>query len=98
MEDYRNADRYLRAKEKVTAMKGFYSHLAVYLIMVPIFIWLNYMSTSFPWAIFPIVGWGMGVCGHAFETFGWNPFLGKDWEQRKIREFMEEESNNNMFL
>ena len=97
MEDFKKADRYIRAKERVTEIKGFYSHLFIYLIMIPIFIWMNYRSTSFPWAIFPIVGWGMGIIGHAVEAFSWNPILGKDWEQRKIREFMEEENRTNRF-
>lgn len=83
--------RYARAKEKVTKLRDFYSHLTIYLIFVPIFVILNIMTTPFPWAIFPIAGWGLGVLGHAADTFSWNPFLSKDWEQRKIREFMERE-------
>ncbi|NNJ82097.1 MAG: 2TM domain-containing protein, partial [Flavobacteriaceae bacterium] len=71
---------------------GFYIHFSIYLIMVPVFIFLNMKSTSFPWALFPIGGWGLGVLGHASEVFAWNPFFGKDWEERKIRKFMDEDS------
>lgn len=82
------------AKEKVEKLKGFYSHFTIYLIFIPIFICLNYFGGSnFPWAIFPIVGWGFGVAGHASETFGWNPFFGKGWEERKIKEFMDNDSS-----
>jgi hypothetical protein len=56
-----------------------------------VFIYLNYISTSFPWALFPIVGWGAGVIGHAMEVFGYNPFLGKGWEERQIRKYMNED-------
>jgi hypothetical protein len=29
--------------------------------------------------------------GHATETFGWNPFFGRQWEERKIKEIMEKD-------
>jgi len=82
-----------RAKEKVKALKGFYTHLAIYLIFVPFFIFLNFRSTNFPWAIFPIAGWGLGVLGHPTETFGWNLFFGKNWEERKIREYIDNDKS-----
>lgn len=89
--EYISAKRYERAKKHVEELKGFYIHFSIYLSMVPVFIFLNLKSTGFPWAIFPIVGWGMGVIGHAMEVFNWNPFLGKDWEERKIRKLMKED-------
>lgn len=81
-----------RAKQYVEKLKGFYIHITIYFIFVPVFIWLNYQSNSgFPWAIFPILGWGFGVFGHASETFQWNPFFNRSWEERKIRKYMEED-------
>lgn len=91
-DSYISEKRYERAAEHVKKLKGFYGHLAVYSIFVPVFIYLNFISGSdFPWAIFPIAGWGFGVLGHASETFEWNPFFNKDWEARKIRQYMEED-------
>lgn len=82
--------KYKLAKKRVEKLKGFYIHFALYLLFVPVFIYLNYISQAgFPWALFPIAGWGMGVMGHAAETFNYNPFFGKDWEERKIRELMD---------
>jgi len=89
---YISEKKYELAKEQVEKLKGFYVHFAIYLVFVPIFIWLNYQSgTNFPWALFPIGGWGFGVAGHAAETFNWNPFFGKGWEERKIKELMDKE-------
>ncbi|GAA0872289.1 histidine kinase [Gangjinia marincola] len=82
---------YERAKERVEELKGFYIHFSIYLLMIPVFIWINTQSTSFPWAIFPIVGWGFGVGGHAMEVFNYNPILGKDWEERQIKKYMDED-------
>ena len=80
--------KYQRAQQRVTEIKEFYHHLTTYLIFVCIFIALNLYTTSFFWAIFPIVGWGIGVMGHASNTFRWNPFFSKEWEQRKIDEYI----------
>jgi len=86
-------DKFERAKKKVAKLRDFYGHLMIYLIFVVVFIWLNMRSGGFPWAIFPIAGWGFGILGHAAETFDYHIFFGKDWENRKIRQFMEEEDD-----
>lgn len=90
-ESYLSGKKYERARKQVEELKGFYVHFSIYLIMIPVFVYLNYISTSFPWALFPILGWGAGVSGHAMEVFNYNPFLGKNWEERKIREFMDKD-------
>ena len=86
-----NEQRYQRAKDRVEKMKGFYVHAAIYAIFVVFFIYLNVQSTGFPWALFPIGGWGLGVLGHANEAFEYSFFFGKKWEQRKIMEILREE-------
>lgn len=91
--EYISEKRYERAKKHVENLKGFYVHFSIYLIMVPVFIYLNLQSTGFPWALFPILGWGLGITGHAMEVFNYNPFLGRDWEERKIRELMRKDRN-----
>ncbi len=83
--------RYQRAKEQVDKIKGFYIHASIYAIFCLVFIWLNLQSSYFPWAIFPIAGWGLGVLGHASDTFEFNLFFGKDWEKRKIEEIMKKD-------
>ncbi len=84
--------KYKLAKKRVEKLKGFYIHLLIYILFAPVFIYLNYISNAgFPWALFPIVGWGIGVMGHAVETFNYNPLFGKNWEERKIRELMDKD-------
>ena len=90
-ETYISGKKYDRAKKHVEQLKGFYIHFAIYLIMLPVFIYLNFISTGFPWALFPILGWGAGISGHAMEVFNYNPFLGRNWEERKIRELMDKD-------
>lgn len=82
-------ERYLKAKERVEAIKGFYCNLMAYCIVIPFLIWLNLRTTSFLWVLFPIFGWGFGLLMHGMEAYGTNPLWGKRWEERKIREFMD---------
>lgn len=93
--DFRKEEAYLRAKKKVDAMIGFYWHFAAY-IVVNVFLILviglnsNQGFTGFgtyATAIF----WGIGLLFHFLGVFGKNIFLGKDWERRKIEEFMKKE-------
>ena len=88
---YIQEKRYQKAKERVEAIKGFYGNLTAYCIVIPFLIWLNLRTTSFPWVIFPILGWGFGLTMHAMEAFAYNPLWGKRWEERKIRELMEKD-------
>ncbi|WP_335964448.1 2TM domain-containing protein [Galbibacter sp. PAP.153] len=90
-EDYIRDKRYKRAKERVDAIKGFYGNLTAYIIVIPCLAWLNYQTTSFPWIIFPTLGWGFGILMHAMEAYGYNPLWGKRWEERKIKELMEKD-------
>ena len=83
--------RYEKAKEKVEAIKGFYGNLTAYIIVIPSLAWLNYVTTSFPWVVFPMLGWGLGLLLHGMEVYGYNPLWGRRWEERKLRELMEKE-------
>ena len=83
--------RYEKAKERVEAIKNFYSNLFSYCIVIPFLWWLNYRTTSFTWAIFPTIGWGFGLIMHGLEAFAYNPLWGKRWEEKKIKELMEDE-------
>ncbi|WP_350285380.1 2TM domain-containing protein [uncultured Croceitalea sp.] len=81
--------KYKRAKERVECIKSFYTHAVVYAIVISFLVYINYRTTSFVWVVFPAVGWGLGLVGHGLKAFGQNLFLGKDWEERKIKEYMD---------
>lgn len=69
-----------RAKEKA----DFYTHFGVY-ISVNVFLIVMWYVTlgpeGFPWFIFPLFGWGIGVVGHAVSTF-----YGESYIERKTKE------------
>lgn len=83
--------RYIKAKERVEAIKGFYSNLLAYSLVIPFLWWLNFRTSDFLWAFFPTLFWGFGVLAHGLEAHGRNPLWGKRWEERKIQEFMDDE-------
>ncbi|MCE2611783.1 histidine kinase [Flavobacteriaceae bacterium D16] len=88
-EVYIEDKRYQKAKERVEAIKSFYGNLIAYCIVIPVLAYLNYRTTSWPWVIFPAVGWGFGLLVHGMEAYGYNPLWGKRWEEKKLRELME---------
>lgn len=99
MKRYEKQDSYLRAKERVLAIKDFYGALFAYCIVIPFLFWLNWRTTGFgfPWAIFPAVGWGFGLIMQGMAAYGYNPLWGKQWEARKIRELMSEDDGRTTF-
>ncbi|MBP8792970.1 MAG: 2TM domain-containing protein [Lutibacter sp.] len=94
--EFTEEQRYLRAKKKVEKMKGFYGNLLSYVFVIPFLIFINLkFSPEFQWFWFPMVGWGIGVLFHAFGVLDHNFILGRDWEDRKIKEFMEKDDLHN---
>lgn len=88
--DYTND--YLRAQKKVEDIKGFYGHLAGYAVTILILMMINLITyPQHLWFLYPAAGWGIGVAFHYMAVFGVVPFLGSDWEERKIREILQKE-------
>lgn len=97
MEPLLNEDqqKYQRAKKRVEEMRGFYGNLSAYLVMSVFFVILNVLtSPGHYWFYWPMLGWGLGVVFHGLKVFNYSPLLSKDWEERKMREFMEKEEEN----
>lgn len=92
---------YLRAKKKVETLKGFYSHLLVFILLNMGIILVsanvfndkpidfakgsNYITLFF---------WGIGLVSHAIYVFFVMNFknnLLKRWEEKKIKQLLEED-------
>jgi len=88
--------KYEIAKKQVKKIKGFYTHLFAY-IVVNLFFIINKalnrgLDEFFSFSTFSIAFyWAIGLFFHAFNVFVKDIFLGKNWEERKIKEFLEEE-------
>jgi len=82
----RDAER--RARKRVREMRDFYSHLATYLVVNLLLVSINLWTGGYFWAIWPLMGWGIGLASHAVEVFGLFGIGSKDWEERKVRELV----------
>ncbi len=86
------AIKYQKAKERVEAIKGLYTHLTVYAVVNLILFSINMIvSPNGLWFFWPLMGWGIGLAMHALTVFGFGRGFAADWEERKIRELMEQE-------
>ncbi len=88
-----------RIRKRVKALSGFYKHAMIYLVVNLALIAIKFFTLdpgeefwdfgTFATAFF----WGIGLAFHALGVFTENVFFGKDWEERKVREFMEKEKH-----
>ena len=95
---------YEAAQKKVNKLKGFYIHLLVYLVVNVMIIYTNYTYAKSTTSFFEFRNfstafwWGIGLLAHGFNVFSVDLIFGKDWEERKIRELMNREKDNNDFV
>ncbi|MCL6294348.1 histidine kinase [Jejuia spongiicola] len=88
-------DSYMRALNHVDELKGFYYSLISYCLVIPFLIFINYRTFwGFQWFWFPMFGWGIGLAIQAFRVFVNDGAFGRNWEKRKMEEYMNDEKNN----
>jgi 2TM domain len=92
---------YIRAKNRVERERGFYNHLIVYIVVNTVLTSLKLWGDVNSWESFlneiltinvlsSWVVWGIFLVLH-FISFKY----GQAWEERKIKEFMNDELSNN---
>jgi hypothetical protein len=76
---------YELARRRVKQKKGFYSHLAVYIIVNTFIIAANFIEHPFRFELGPALPWGIGLALHYLFVFGFpgSGVLTKDWEERE---------------
>lgn len=71
-----DSEAYEKAKKKVEAKIGFYTHLGVYLGVNILLITINLTtSTQYLWFKWPLIGWGIGLFFHGFGVFAFSKGL-----------------------
>ena len=77
---------YKRAKARVEALKGFFVHLSIYLVVNLFLLTLNLLTTPDRlWFYWPLLGWGIGLTIHGIVVFALDKFFGPEWEEREIQ-------------
>lgn len=83
-------ERYQRARRRARELRGFYLHATVFVAVNVLLHVINFAAASGEyWAFWPLFGWGIGLVAHGLVTYRWMPFMGKAWEERKIKELMD---------
>ena len=95
MNKFEKEDKYIEAQKRLKELKGFYYHFFWYLLVNLVIIIMVYINAddqydfwnfgTFSTAFF----WGIGLGFHAIGVFGKSVFFSKEWEKRKIKEFMD---------
>lgn len=69
----------------VKEIKGFYSDLFSFLIIIPALFILNYViSPGYIWAWWVLFGWGIGLATHAMSVFEVFNLFNARWERKQI--------------
>lgn len=95
-----SSDEELRTKARKTAEQkvGFYIHLGIYVTVNALLIALWWSTgyfagvSIFPWFIFPLFGWGIGVVAHGVGTFRGPAYVERETEEeyRRLKKRREE--------
>ncbi|MDH7594274.1 MAG: 2TM domain-containing protein [Methanomicrobiales archaeon] len=73
-----------RARKTVEERIGFYMHLAAYILVNLMFIALWWFGGGgFPWFMFVLFGWGIGIAAHYFGAFYGDAYI----EERAEEEY-----------
>lgn len=87
---------YLRAQRKVKKLKGFYGSLIAYLVVNTGLAAINLLtSPQYLWFVWPLLGWGIGLTFQALATFEPFTLFSREWEEKKIQEYMYKDQQSN---
>jgi 2TM domain len=85
--------RYKQARRHVKNLRGFYSHATTYICVVGGMLVLNLVSSpGHFWVQWVALGWGIGLLAHGLSVIAFGGAFGKDWEERKIREYLDRDA------
>ena len=97
MEISKEQQRYERAQKRVQEERGFYTHLTVFIVINILLLLINsnFSLSNQRWMqwnfyVTPFF-WGIGLLVHGLKTFKKFGFF-KDWEERKIKELMNDDN------
>lgn len=82
-----------RAKMRLEEVKGFYSHLGIFLVINVLLVLVNILTSPGQWWFYWVtVFWGIALIFHGSRVFGKGKVFSNEWEEKKIQQYIEEES------
>lgn len=91
-----NDEKYEEAKRRVKELRDFYRNLLTYVGVNILLIIINLItSPGSLWFYWVTIFWGIAILLHASKVFILKGnFLGKEWEENKIKDMMGKESDS----
>jgi hypothetical protein len=84
-----------RARERVEELKGFYIHLAIYVVInVGLYVIDFAQGDGLQWAYWVTIGWGIGILVHLVSLIIEQSRFTARWEARKVAEYAEQEERD----
>lgn len=81
------------ARRHVGRLRGFYRHLLVFALVGSGLLAINLVTApQHHWFLWPLAGWAIGLVFHGLAAFNRGRWLGAEWEERKVRELMAQQS------
>ena len=92
--------RYESARKRLRNIQIFYIHLAGYLVLVAAILYNFYVIEEGPYKstitalnLSVLVGWTVFIILHAWRVFREKKFFKKEWEERKIKEYLQDQED-----
>ena len=98
MEDTMTNEIQITAEEEkailyVRDVKGFFTHLIIYCVVIAALLILNLLRRpDHLWIVWPAVGWGIGLLFHGLNVFEVFNLFGPKWEKRQIEKRLKKDS------
>ena len=76
-----------KARRRAQEKAGFYVHFGIYLVVNAFLamIWWMTTPTGFPWFVFPMGAWGIGVVGHFVAVFAGEGYVERETQRQYAR-------------
>ncbi|MDU8926719.1 helix-turn-helix domain-containing protein [Alisedimentitalea sp. MJ-SS2] len=85
MQNTHSVDHEREAVEYVRDIKSFYTHLVTFVLVIVFLSIINiFVTPGYPWVLWVIGGWAIGLISHAFTVFEVMDFFSPDWERKQI--------------
>ncbi len=86
----------LRVLAEIRSQRAFYIHLFFYVTICAFLFLINLLTwRGYVWAVWPFLGWGIGVLMHGITVIRPLRNFGADWERREFKKRMQEKTSRN---
>lgn len=87
---YKDHPLYPEARRHAKGLRAFYSHALTFALVLGGLALVNaFVSPGRWWVQWAAFGWGIGLAVHGISVLGRGSAFGREWEERKVREYLD---------